>query len=131
VTLTVTDNDGATGTTSKQVTVVDPAKTVHVGSLDGIGIRSLSRWKATVTALVHNNEHSPVSGATVRGTWDVGGSHYSASCKTGRSGTCQITRDKISLDTAFVSFSVTGITSSGNLYEPSSNHRTEITINRP
>jgi PKD repeat protein len=131
VTLTVTDDDGATGTTSKQVTVVDPAKTVHVGDLDGIGVKSLSRWKATVTALVHNSVHSPVSGATVRGTWKIGGASISGSCKTGKSGTCQITRDRISLNTASVAFDVTGITSSGNLYDSASNHETAITINRP
>ena len=73
VTLTVTDDDGATGTTSKQVTVVDPTQTVHVGDLDGIGVKSLAKWKATVTVLVHNNGHLPVSGANVSGTWKVGG----------------------------------------------------------
>lgn len=125
VTLTVTDNDGATGTTSKQVTVVDPAKTVHVGDLDGIGVKSLSKWKAIVTVLVHNNEHSPVGGATVSGTWNVGSSSYSGSCTTGSSGTCQITRDKIGTKVTSVTFTVTGITSSGNLFAPASNHDTD------
>ena len=131
VTLTVTDDDGATGTTSKQVTVVDPTKTVHVGDLDGIGVKSLAKWKATVTVLVHNNGHSTVGGATVSGTWKIGWASYSGSCTTVSLGTCSITRDKIGTKVTSVTFTVTGITSSGNHLRPASNHETAITINRP
>lgn len=138
VTLTVTDNEGATGTTARQVAVTDPAQTVHVGDLDGFGVKSLTKWKATVTATVHDSTHSPVSGATVSGTWKVGSASYSGSCTTAAGGTCNLVRDKIATKVASVTFTVTNVSSPGRSYVPSSNHDpdgsstgTAITISKP
>ena len=136
VTLTVTDNGGATGTTSKQVTVTDTSRSVHIGDLDGRSVRTRSTWKATVIAAVHNQNHIPVSGATVSGTWSDGGSG-SGSCRTGKAGTCTISKDKLS--TTSVTFNVTGVSLSGYSYLSSSNHNSDgdgndgtvITISRP
>jgi PKD repeat protein len=131
VTLTVTDNNGATGTAKKQVTVTI-AKSVHIGDLDGLGAKSNSGWKATVTALVHNQNHVPVSGATVSGTWSNGGS---GSCRTGTTGTCSISKDK--LTAASVTFTVTsvsliGYTNAAPDLDPDGDSKgTSITISRP
>ncbi len=134
VTLTVTDDGGATGIASKQVTVTDANKSVHIGDLDGRGVATRSTWKATVTALVHNQNEAPVSGATVSGKWSAGGS---GSCRTGKAGTCSISKDR--LTGANVTFTVSGVSLSGYTYVPGSNHNpdadgsngTTITITRP
>lgn len=135
VTLTVTDDDGATGTTNKQVTVTDPSKAVHIGDLDGSRAKSFLSWKATVTATVHNQGEALVNGATVTGTWSGGAS---GSCKTGKSGTCSITRNGISNSVSSVTFTVKGVSLSGFTYSSGSNHDidggsngTVITITKP
>jgi PKD repeat protein len=135
VTLTVTDDAGATGTKSSQVTVTDPNKAVHIGDLDGSRTKSILSWKATVTATVHNQNEAPASGATVSGTWSVG---TSGSCKTAKNGTCTITRDRIASSVSSVTFTVTGVSLSGYSYSPGANHDpdgssngTVITITKP
>ena len=135
VTLSVTDNEGATGTTSKQVTVTSSNNAVHIGDLDGTGLKSRPGWKASVNVMVHNQNETPVKGATVNGTWDVG---TNGSCVTGKGGTCKITLYQIPSTTQSVTFSVTGVNLSGYTYSPGTNHDvdggsngTYITINTP
>jgi PKD repeat protein len=137
VTLTVTDSGGATGTTSKTVTVTAPLKTVHIGDLDGSSRKSASGWKAIVNATVHNQDHALTSGATVSGKWTVGANTFTGSCKTGAGGACKITRDNISNGIGNITFTVTAVSLSGYTYSPGSNHDpdgdssgTGITINK-
>lgn len=84
VSLTVTDDDGATGSTSQSVTVSAPsAGLTFTGSSTSQG----STWSAIVT----------VSGGptdtTISGTWSIGGTPNS--CTTNNSGSCTITRSGI------------------------------------
>ena len=137
VTLTVTDNQGATGTASQPVTVSASQPKVHVGDLDGSTQRVGKNWKATVTITVHGASEQVVAGATVTGTWSGGTSGF-GSCTTGTSGTCSIATGAISGSQGGATFTVTGVSSAGNTYDPTLNHDpdgdstgTNITIARP
>ena len=86
VTLSVTDNLGATGTRTQTVTAV--RLPMHVADLDGTGTAVQSKWNATVTIGVHdNNGHLPVAGVAVTGVWNDG---TSATCTTAGDGRCAV-----------------------------------------
>ena len=85
VTLSVTDNLGATGTRTQTVTAV--RLPMHVADLDGAGTAVQSKWNATVTIGVHDNGHLPVAGVAVTGVWHDG---TSATCTTAGDGRCAV-----------------------------------------
>jgi PKD repeat protein len=119
VVLTVTDNDGATGTDTQDVTV-GTQPTMHVGDLDGSSVPApRNRWEATVTIEVHDGAHAPLLGATVTGTWSVGGS---SSCTTGADGRCSVTKGNLKSNLDSVTFTVDDVTLTGYSYEPGDNH---------
>ena len=121
VTLTVTDNEGATGATSQTVIIGDPpADNVHIGDLDGSTVVRGSGWRATVTVVVHDEADAAVSGATVVGTWS-GGITGSGSCVTNTSGVCSLSSIRIGLGSPTVTFTVDSITS-GSAYDAGANH---------
>ena len=112
------------------------ATTMHVGDLDGAkSSQSRNAWKATVTVSVHDSAEVLVSNATVSGSWSNGGT---ASCVTGTSGSCSVTKSKISNATASVTFTVTGVSHGSLAYVAGSNHDTDadstgtaITVTKP
>jgi serine protease AprX len=112
-----------------------PPSKVHVGDLDRSSTKSgLSRWWATVVVAVHTDGHTPIAGATVTGTWTGG---VSASCVTGTDGTCSVAR-RFSNSKSSVTFTVGGLSLSGHVYDPGSNHDPDgesngstITVYRP
>jgi thermitase len=114
-----------------------PPTAVHVGDLDGSASGQGARWTATVTIVVHDGNHGPVSGITVAGTWSSGASG-GGSCVTGAAGQCQVSKQP-QKNAASVTFSVTGLTGpTGVSYAPGSNHDPEgdstgtaITVARP
>jgi serine protease AprX len=132
ITLTVTDNGGATDTDVVVVNVTQAA-TVHVGDLD----TSFTGRKAntpTITITVHDANHNPVAGVTVAGTWSVGGT---GSCVTDATGRCNVTKNFVKKQTS-MTFNVTSLTKSGYAYVAGSNHDpdgdsngTSITITKP
>jgi len=123
MTLTVTDDDGATHFTSMDLPISDPlpaADVVHIADLDNMSVLApRNRWDAAVSVLVRDNNGSPVSGATVDGTWSNGTSG-GGSCDTGASGQCTITKSKIKGNVSLVTFSVTSV-SAGLDYSSAAN----------
>jgi hypothetical protein len=111
-----------------------PGNSMHVGDLDGSGVRSGRIWTATVTILIVDNNNTAVSGATVNGSWNTAGSN---SCMTDNSGTCQINLSNLASSTKNVTFTVDNVTGSftytpGNNSDPDGDSNgTTITINRP
>ena len=98
-----------------------PATSIHVGDLDRSSVSSGTKWNGTATILVHNNNHQPVSGATVYGVW-TNGATGSASCVTNSSGLCSITKTGLKATVASITFTVTNIARTGITYQSSVNH---------
>ncbi|MEN8238323.1 MAG: PKD domain-containing protein [Actinomycetota bacterium] len=123
VTLTVTDNDGATDVANAAVVVTDSGGTsVHVGDIDGSTVDgSGGRWNAIATFTVHDADHAPVSEATVAGNWTTG-SLRPATCVTDATGTCSITGADIRSTTTSVTFVTTEVTHASLTYDEAMNH---------
>ncbi len=122
VTLTVTDDQGATGSDSQAVTVVGtPATTMHVGDLEGAAIVK-KNWSAQVTITVHDAGEGLVPGATVSGDWS-GDASGSGICTTDGSGACTVSSAELSKKTAQqVIFTVTDIDHPSLTYDAAANH---------
>jgi len=120
ITATATDSGGASGSDTVGITVGNPPA-VHVGDLDGIGQPVRSRWEATVTITVHDQNHSPLANATVAGTWSAGATG-GAECTTGANGQCSVTKGNLKFSVASVTFTVDSVTLAGYSYVPTSNH---------
>jgi len=131
VSLTVTDDDGATHATSQNVTVSAPPPppppqgTVSVGSLDGDAAARKGGWTAMVTITVVDGEDALVSGATVSGSWSAGGS---TTCTTGTDGTCS-TATPMNKKATSVTWTISIITHAALTYAP--NALTSVTISAP
>lgn len=94
VTLTVTDNGGATGSTSQAVTVAAP----NTGSPSFVGSSSRngkSAWKATISV-------TAAAGTSVSGPWSYDGSI--GGCMTDLTGTCSFSLPKIPNSTGSVTW---------------------------
>ena len=131
--LTVTDNDAATSTTTRQVTVARPE--MHLGDLDGATQRLPHAWNGFVTVTVHDSTHNPIANAMVTGAWSSG---PTAVCSTGATGRCSVSRSGISNKTASVTFTVSAVTHAVSIYNPAANHDpdgdsngTRITVRKP
>jgi len=112
-----------------------PATTVHVADLDGRGQRTFfGRWTATVTITAHDGDHVGLGGVVVSANWQGGAS---ATCTTGASGACSVSRQFQNSRTG-VSFTVNNLSKVGYTYQPSANHDpdgdsngTTISVNKP
>jgi lysophospholipase L1-like esterase len=128
VTLQVTDDDGATGSVTQQVTVSSsPAGTVSVGGLTSSATARKGGWTATVTISVRDDQLAPVSGATVSGSWSTGAS---SSCTTAAAGTCSVSLN-LGKKATSVNWTVSGISHATLTYDPVENVATSLTVNRP
>jgi PKD repeat protein len=117
VTLTVTDNLGATGTRTQTVTAV--RLPMHVADLDGAGTAVQSKWNATVTIGVHDDYgHLPVAGVAVTGVWHDG---TSATCTTAGDGRCAVIKAGLPR-TAQAGFSISVLTHPTFAYTADGNH---------
>jgi PKD repeat protein len=121
VSLTVTDNEGATGTTSKSVTVSSSTTdSITVTSLVGSSTSVKNLWYATVTITV-----SPaVSGAVISASWSTGGT---GTCTT-TSGQCSITSGSFNKNISSTTFTVTDVAHTSYGYVPGV---TNVTITKP
>ena len=128
-TLSVTDNSGATSTTSAIITVgAATSGQLHVSSvgMSAQGNKKSGFAQATVSVLDQNN--TAASGAVVTGAWSgiVSGTGTGT---TGSGGTVSISSPKTGAH-GTITFTVTNISKSGFTYNPSANAQTSGSISR-
>jgi len=126
VTLVVTDNSGATGTSNRTIPVSGeptPTQQIHVGDIDGSSVPAAkSRWVASATVLIHDDvEASPGEGVTITGSWS-NGANGSGECVTNPSGICTISKGNLKNNVSSVTFTVTGVTAANTAYDSAANH---------
>ncbi len=128
VSLTVTDDDGATDTASSSVTVSEPTggSTTHIAALTGASVsQGGASWLAIVTVTVEDDNGDAVDGATVTGTWRRG---EVSTCSTDGTGTCTIefsTRGRRNI------FTVNDISHGSLTYDSGDNVVTSVTVDQP
>lgn len=129
VSLQVTDNGGAAGTTSQTITIVAPAgPPMRVADLSGSSaIVNKNIWRATVTITVTDTNGELISNALVSGNWNPGGA---TNCTTSQAGECTVSVSLNRKNVAQTIFTVTGLTGSRS-YDPSKNVETSMTLLRP
>ena len=128
VTLQVTDDDGATGSVTHQVTVsAAPSGTASIGGLSSSSATRKGGWTATVLISVRDDALAPVSGAIVTGTWSTGSG---TSCTTGATGSCSISLN-LGRKATSVTWTVGGITHATLTYDPVANAVSSITVSSP
>jgi serine protease len=135
VTLTVTDELGATGTRSENVTIQTVNNTLHVSDLDGVGRRLfLGFWEARITIRIADTLNRQVSNARVTGLFNDGASLFQ--CTTNASGSCTVAGYQLNL--SCLTFTVTNVTHATLKYQPALNsdpdgdsNGTQITVCRP
>lgn len=130
VTLSVTDDDGASASTSATVTVNDPPvhETVWVGALAATTAVVRSNWTATVTMSVASAD-GPVAGATVTGSWTAGSG--ATSCVTAADGRCSLVSSTLNKKTTSVTFTILDVTGAGLDYDADASAATSIAIVKP
>jgi FtsP/CotA-like multicopper oxidase with cupredoxin domain len=122
--LRVTADDGDLSAFD-EITVTIQSPSIHVGDLDRMSFRiSTTRWRAQVTITVHNANHAPVAGVTVRGRWSAGDiSGRTLSCVTNAAGRCSVQSGRLFRSSNLqVTFTVTGLKLQWYVYRPASNH---------
>jgi subtilisin family serine protease len=100
---------------------------VHVADISAATQTKGKNWSATATIAVVDADGAPVSGATVTGSWNPGGT---VSCSTSASGSCDASSPNYRND-ASATFTVTGISGSGLTYNAGANAESSITVDRP
>lgn len=142
-TRTPTRTPGVTTTLTRTPTrtptrTLTPGVHLHSGNLNRSAAPATTKsWTATVTISVHAGVHTPVSNATVTGTWS-GGVSGTVTCITNSVGTCSVTSPSISNLQPSVTFTITNITHATLTYNQPANHDpdgdsngTSITVSRP
>jgi PKD repeat protein len=138
VTLTSTDNVGATASKTAAVTATStsPPAFMHVGDLDGAATTDQKNtWMASVAVVIDDSSHNRVAGATVIGGWSSGGT---STCTTNGGGQCTVSKSGISRKTGSATFTVSSVTQSSLTYQSADNHDsdgdsngTSIMVNAP
>ena len=122
VSLTVTDDDGASATTSSAVEV---RVAIHAALLEARietgGGRTPTWWKGNVIAVVHGADERPIAGATISAAWSGGWSRVVA-CVTDATGRCTFKTNPIGMDRTSVTFTVTGVSTPLGVYSATANH---------
>lgn len=106
-----------------------PAQAISVQGLEGVGT-SVNRnfWRASVTATVTDTTGSAISGATVTGSFAVGGTK---SCTTGPTGTCTLASDNLRTNVSGVVFTLGGVSHATLSYDDALNAATSVGISAP
>jgi hypothetical protein len=94
--------------------------TVYVADLDGKKTVTKTKWTATVTVKVVDQNGVPVTGAAVAGTWS-GAYTGSVACTTTTAGTCSVTTGGMKLTATSVPFTVNSVSGSGLIYNSAAN----------
>lgn len=114
VTLTVTDDEGATSTVTQEVTV--RRATMHVGDIDSIAVSLGTIWDAFVYVTILDEFGDPVVGAVLDGSW---GKLGTGTCVSDINGLCSIVRRSLRVSAA--RFIVTDVSHATLVYDPSAN----------
>jgi PKD repeat protein len=128
VSLTVTDDDLATRTTSQTVTVT--AATMSVQNLVATASNVNNKnWRATVTITVRDGAGALLPNAVVSGGWTVG---TPDTCTTSAAGSCTVTSDNLNRSNVpSVRFTVSNVARTGYTYTQGANLVTFIVVPRP
>ena len=101
---------------------------VAVKSITPSASKTRKSWTAKATVTVYDLGIKLISGATVSGTFNPGGSK---SCVTDTSGSCTLTSSGISNTIPSSVFTVTNVVGVNMTYVSESNQATDLKINRP
>ena len=119
---------GVSGYSNIDIAGTAEADALHVAALDSYTELNRNRWNAFVTITVHDQNNTPVAGATVNGIWT---SSSSSSCVSDAAGRCTVSDSKLKTSVTSTRFSVTGIAKNGYLYDASSNVANSIVAFTP
>jgi hypothetical protein len=128
IVLTVTDDDGASGSESQTVSVGDvPPGEIYVYDIAMSGARNGPSRYASAVVTIRDTAGDLVEGATVYGDWS---DDYSASVQgiTAADGTVIFTSGNIRKAGATFTFTVTGVIKAGFTYNPDLNVETSDSI---
>jgi hypothetical protein len=97
-------------------------------------------WSATVEITIHDANHNPINGATVKGIWNISGLN-SNTCTTGElggNGSCIVLFPGVRRSNTFVTYHVLNVIKAGQTYNSANNHDVDgssngtiIRVNRP
>ena len=130
VSLTVTDDDFATGSVTQAVTVSappPPAGTLSILDLTGAGTPRKGGWTATVTVTLFDVNGRDMTGAVVSGSWTGG---IIGGCTTTAAGTCSFSLNA-NKKLASVIWTVGTITHPTLTYNASGNIESDVSVSRP
>jgi PKD repeat protein len=135
VSLTITDDLGATDTATATISVLSPVVVdptpIHLDSLQGKTISKGKKgwWKAIVTVLITDEDSNPVPNATVSGEWSGAASGRVLGI-TGSGGTIEFRTDKVR-DGNSVIFTVVDVTHDTHSYDrDASQNGNSVTVYR-
>ncbi len=136
VSAVATDGGGQQGDDTVVVTVDNASAEVHVGDLLGVPVRLGSKWRADATITVHDQDHNPIDGALVTGSWS-GGASGPDSCTTWSVGRCAVGSPSMKNGVPSVTFTVESIQYGITTYNAGANHDpggdsdgTSVTVNK-
>lgn len=84
---------------------------------------------SSACARVTSDATGPVGGVTVAGSWSSGPG--SGGCVTAGDGTCTVTSSSFNQRTGTVTYTVTGLSRAGWIYQSGSNLESAITLTKP
>jgi hypothetical protein len=97
------------------------AATLHLAGLSGSALPgSRGRWTAAVQVTAADQDGNAEPGVTVAGAWSSGASG-SSSCLTNADGDCTVEKTNLKSNTGSVTFTVTGLSKTGMIYDPAAN----------
>ena len=122
----LTDDNAANNqaSTNVQVNDVSTALELHVGDLDALPQNGGNTWSAVVEITVHDANHQPLNGATIVGSWSLGGlnSNTCSSGDGGGDGTCIVLFPNLKKSVRSVTFTVQSVSKATYTYKVSANH---------
>jgi PKD repeat protein len=125
VTLTVTDDDGATDSVTKDVTVSGPVIEIYVADITQTAIKKGKNYQSNAVVTIRDTNNQPVDNATVYITWS-GVVSGSASGVTGADGTVTFVSGKVKSNGPFT-ITVDNSTHGTYTYNPALNVETSDT----
>ena len=138
VTLTATDDDGATASVTTVVTVTARLHAAYAGTTLKWSSASgqTSYWSANVTVSLHGLDERLIAGASVTAAWS-GAVVKTVTCVTNAAGSCTFKSGTLSYLRSTVTLNVTSVVSAAGVYIPTGNHTTAgvpataLTLARP